>query len=361
MRTVKADTAKEQKRFLNFRRQIYRSQNLYVDNNYYLVKEIFAAKLNYVKRIKIYPLNVVDDNENILCQGIIAYSSELPEYIQLCFFEALKEQWEAVDMLLEEVRKKGHEHNCQKMVIGLYGHVNYALGFQDSGYGEKNSFAANANEKYYNDYFRRYEMEEVKLNTYKISQIDKRLERYSALFRKLYKSYEFRFFDKKQFDYYSKIYTDLNNECFVNHRYYYHREYEDDREMLEELFMFMKEDSLIFAFKDNKPVAFVLWYPDYNELAKPGEAYGAKHYVKNLFMNKRLKTAKVMEFGVLEKYKKVGIPLALLHKIWSVLDNYGCEKAVTSWILDENIDSNSICKAVCDETDKEYVVYEQTI
>ena len=361
MRIVKADTKREQKRFLDFRRQIYINQNKYVDNNYYMVKEIFAAKLNYVKRIKIFPVNIVDDKNQILCQGIIAYSSELPEYIQLCFFEALEEQQSAVDMLIEEVRRVGRELKCNKMVIGLYGHVNYALGFQDCGFGEKNSFAANANEKYYNDYFRHYQMEEIKLNTYKISKIDNRLERYSALLRKLYKNYEFKFFDKKQFDYFSKIYTDLNNECFANHRYYYHREYEDDREMLEELFMFMKEDSLIFAFKDNKPVAFVLWYPDFNELAKKGEAYGAKHYIKNLLQNKKIKTAKVMEFGVIEEYKKIGLPLALLHKIWGILDHYGCEKAVTSWILDENIDSNSICQAVCDEKDKVYVVYEQTI
>ena len=73
----------------------------------------------------------------------------------------------------------------------------------------------------------------------------------------------------------------MGNKCFINHRYYYKRTYKEDIEMLKELFLFMKEDSLIFAFKDNKPVAFVMWYPDYNELAVPGEVFGSKHFFKN--------------------------------------------------------------------------------
>lgn len=361
MRIVPADEKSEQKEYLNFRKKLYQTDKKYIDNNYFMIQEIFHGKLNFIQQIKIYPLNVKDDNDSILCQGIIAFAPQLPEYIQLCFFESLPGQEEAVSLLVSEVIKKGLNLKCKRMVIGLCGHVNYGLGFLDSHFDEVNSFSSNGNPDYYNSYFRNLKCEEIRLNSYRIDHIDHRLNRYRALINKLNKSYEFRAFDKKRFSYYSKIYTDLNNECFANHRYYYERSYKDDYEMLKELFLFMKEDSLIFAFYENKPVGFIMWYPDYNELARRGDIFGAKHFIKNIFMNKKITTAKVMEFGITEPYKKVGLPLALLNQVYNALEKYGCIKVETSWILDENLDSNSVCKAVCDEKYKGYVVYEKEI
>lgn len=361
MKIIHADSKKQQRDFLRFRKNLYKSRKLYIDNNYFMIQEIFSGKLNYTKKIHFYPVSVQDEQKNIVAEGIIVYAPKLPEYIQLCFFEALEGQQDAVELLIFEANRIGRMHNCSRMVIGLCGHVNYGLGLQNSHYGEVNTFSSPANDEYYNEYFRKMGCDEVLLNSYQIAQIDNRLERYQALLRKLENKYEFRIFDKKQFDYYSKIYTDLNNACFANHRYYYERDYEDDKEMLKELFYFMKEDSLIFAFLDGKPVAFVMWYPDFNELVKKGDAFGTKHFFVNLLKNKKIKTAKVMEFGVLEEYKKVGLPLALLHQIFGILKNYGCTSIDTSWVLEENLDSNSICQAVCDKKHKEFVVYERTI
>ena len=124
----------------------------------------------------------------------------------------------------------------------------------------------------------------------------------------------------------------------------------------------MKEDSLFFAFKGTEPVGFIMWYPDYNELAKPGELFGTKHFFKNKLKGKNIKTAKVMEWGVLEEYRGCGLPVALTDCVYQTLkSNYNCSRVESSWILDENEDSNSICQAICDEKYKEYVVYEKAI
>ena len=102
-------------------------------------------------------------------------------------------------------------------------------------------------------------------------------------------------------------------------------------------------------------------YPDFNKLVKPGESFGTIHFFRNLFKNKKIKTAKVMEYGVLEEYRKVGLPLALIHQIFKVLPKYKIENVETSWILEENKDSNSVCKTICDDLYKRYVVYEKRI
>ena len=360
MKLVTASGRKQQKQLLRFRKELYSGQRIFVDNNYYMLEEIFSGKLSFTRNMAVYPLTVTE-NDSVLCCGVAAYTDELPDYMQLCFFEALPEQDEAVNMLMSEAEKLGRKHGCKKVVVGLSGHVNYGLGLLDSHFDEKNSFSSAGNPKYYNDYFRSLGCEEVKLNSYFTASLDDRLKRFGRIIAKLERAYEFRTFDKKRFDEYSRIYTDLNNACFEGHRYYYRRKYADDREMLKTLFLFMKEDSLIFAFRDGKPVGFIMWYPDYNELAEAGEIFGTKHFFRNLVRGKKIRTAKVMEYGVAEEYRSSGLPLALISRVFDTLKNYGCDRVETSWILDENEDSNSFCKALCDTPYKSYVVYEKDI
>lgn len=357
MEIVEVNSRKTQKEFLAFRKQLY-SKSPFIDNNYILAKEVFDGKLNFMKQTKVFPVMIKDEGNSILCEGMVVYSKELPEYVQLCFFESLSEQKEAVRELIQYAKEKGKEQNCVKLVAGLYGHVNYGLGLLTSHFNSKNSFSSGCNPKYYIDYFRTDEWEEITLNSYVIEKVDNRLNKYGALIRKLEAGYEFKYFDRRNWDYWSKLYTDLNNECFAGHRYYYHRDYIDDEQMLKELFLFMKEDSLIFAFHDGEPAGFIMWYPDFNELAKEGENFGAKHFIRNIFGRKKIKTAKIMEFGVREPYQKSGLALALVKKVGDAMKNYNCDRVESSWILSENADSNSVCAAICDGIYKTYSTFE---
>ena len=360
--TIKiAGDTKGRKKFLAFRKKLYKERNLYIDNNYFMLKEIFSDKLHFTKSVFITPVMIEDEDEEIICEGIVAVADKLPEYVQLCFFEAVENAGEAIDILLVKAMEIGREKGCKRLVVGLYGHVNYGLGLLDSHFDKVNSFSSPGNPAFYNDYFRAYGMEEVKLNSYFTHRLDDRLFRYERVIKKIKSEYEFKKFDKKHFEEYSHIYTDLNNYSFTEHKYYYERDYKDDEEMLKELFLFMKEDSLIFAFKDEKPVGFILWYPDYNELAAEGECFGTRHYFKNIFGNKKIKTAKVMEYAVLDEYKGVGLPLVLIAEVFETLKNYGVSQVESSWILADNEDSNSFCQAFCDELYKKYVVFEKEI
>ena len=361
MKVCAVDNRKLQKRFLLFRKELYKSRKLYIDNNYFMLKEIFGGKLKFTEDLEIKPVMITDESGGILCEGVIAYTDDLKEYVQLCFFEAKKGCKEAVKMLVDEAVKVGKEHGCKKLVIGLYGHVNYGLGLQSSHYDESNSFSSPGNPSFYNDYLSDLGCELIKLNSYITYDLQNRLDRYRAIIDKFDRQYEFRVFDKKRFDYYSKIYTDLNNECFADHRYYYHRNYEHDKEMLKELFLFMKEDSIIFAFHEDEPVGFIMWYPDYNELANPGEIFGVIHYLRYKLNTRSIRTAKVMEYGVLKEYRGSGLPMALINKVYERMPDYGCTRVETSWILDENEDSNSFCRAICEKNYKDYAVYEKSI
>lgn len=351
---------KDEKQFLKFRKTLYQDGKAFIDNSYFMIREAFGKKTSFINGKEIHPLSVMHDGR-IICQGIAVFAKDLPDYIQLCFFESLPDQPDAVKMLVDRTVELGRDKGCQKIVVGLNGHVNYGLGFLSSHYDTVNSFSSTANPSYYHDYFKGMDFSEIKMNTYIIRKIDNRLDNFQKLFDKLDRTYTYRNFDKKRFHADAKIYTDLNNKTFSGHRYYYQRTYWEDVEMLKELFLFMKEDSLIFAFQGDTPVGFIMWYPDFNELAKKGELFGAKHFVKNIFFGRRIKTAKIMEYGILDENRRSGLALGLINQIFKNLKRYRITRAETSWILDENKDSNSFCQAICDGRYKEYITYEKDI
>ena len=361
MKLTVAKTAKEQKDFLRFRRSIYSGNKRYIDDNYFMLCEIFSAKLNFNKSIKYYPVNVMSDEGGVLCQGVIVYAPRLPGYVQLCFFESLPHAEEAVKMLCDIACEYGRRLGCRKLVVGLNGHVNYGLGLQASHFDERNSFSSPGNPMYYPGYFRKAGFDEIRLNSYLTDPLEDPLSKYANIIKRLKKNYSFRKFDLRRFDEDSKIYTDLNNLCFSEHPYYYKREYEDDKEMLKELFMFMKEDSIIYAYREDEPVGFIMWYPDFNELAARGESFGTVHFFRNKLKAGKIKTAKVMEYGVLEKYRGRGLPMGLINSAYQIIKRRGFTRVETSWIMEDNEDSNSFCRATCGGLYKRYSVFEKDI
>ena len=361
MQEIIVQTKKEQKQFLKFRKKIYKDNSVFVDNNLFMIKQLFSNKTCFLENKQIIPIYIEDDNFKICCEGIVFYTKELPEYIQLCFFESEKNVCVAVEMLVNKVIGIGKKYGCTKLLIGLSGHVNYGLGLLNSHFEIKNSFGVNGNPEFYNEYFKKLKCDEIFLNTYVWNDTESKVQRFSALIDKINRAYSFKILEKDKLDYYSKIYTDLNNKCFPGHRYYYNRTYKEDKEMLKELLLFIKPDSLIFAFKDDKPVAFIMWYPDFNELVKEGEAFGTKTVIKNFFLNKKIKKAKIVEIGILEDYRKSGLAFGLINQVILKMNKYGIMKGESSWVLEENTDSNSICQAICDDLYKRYVVYEKDI
>lgn len=360
MELVTVGSRKEEKQFLRFRKDLYRRNQAFIDNSGFMIREVFRGRTSFTCGKEICPLNVVHEGR-IVSQGIVIYAGELPEYIQLCFLESLPGQQEAVGLLVEKAAEIGRQKGCGKLVVGLNGHVNYGLGLLCSHYDRANTFSGAANPAYYHEYLKALDFSEVRMHTYVLHAIDHRLEKYQRVIDKLDRTYTYRTFDKKRFRQDAKIYTDLNNEAFAGHRYYYRRTYQEDQEMLRELFLFMKEDSLIFAFQGDKPVGFILWYPDFNELARKGESFGAKHFMKNILFGRRIKTALILEDGILEENRRSGLALGLINQIFRILQNYRITRVETSWILEENKDSSSFCQAICDSRYKDYVTYEKDI
>ena len=167
-------------------------------------------------------------------------------------------------------------------------------------------------------------------------------------------------FDRKGFAQAMKTYTRLNNRVFANHRYYYPRSEEEDLELFRSMKPLLKPENLIFAKSEGEVVGYILWYPDFNELVKPGKVPGIATYLRYKVLRQIPATGKVVEIGLEKKYERTGI-IALLFREALNSSHEKCDKVISSWVLEENLSSSLAVRRYANKIYKEFVTYEKDI
>ncbi len=126
-----------------------------------------------------------------------------------------------------------------------------------------------------------------------------KMQRFTRIYEKLRKRYIIKEFNPRNLDEDARLYTYLNHVCFKNHRYYYPSSYEEDKVLVKELLLLSPKNFIVFAFDGDRPIGFVLWYPDFNQIIKPGKSINVLALLKIKLFNKRITKVKVGEIGVL--------------------------------------------------------------
>ena len=58
MKLTVAKSDREKKEYLRFRKELYSGSRRYIDDNYFMLCEIFSGKLHFTKNIKHYPVYI---------------------------------------------------------------------------------------------------------------------------------------------------------------------------------------------------------------------------------------------------------------------------------------------------------------
>ncbi len=353
----------DQKKYLDFLKIVYKRDAFYKDNKTDLFYIVCSQKGEFYKRSKQKMISVIE-NGKILCQSVFIIHNDNSEHLCLSFFEALENQKDAVNFLVNYAEKYAVENNCNKIIVSLEGHCNNGLSFaldknQMPGFGES------YNPVYYNDYFESFN--KIKLNSYfdKADLVASRIEEDVCKYKNIFGKFclEYASFKNRDFINTMKIYTDLNNVIFKSHRYYHMRNYEEDIELFKDMRLLLRPENLIFVKKDEDYIGFILWYHDYNELVKKGKKVGVIACLKYKLLNVAPKKVKVVEIGVLPKFRRYGIILMLFDAAIKCAQKISpkSEKIISSWILDENNKSNSITLRYTKNKYKGFAVYEKEI
>ena len=120
-------TNKQKKDFLNFRKSLYKNDNFYVSTIEYTFKMIFNQTTDFAKTCIIRPI-YIEDNHKVLAEAILIKAPN-DDFLQIAFFEALENQFEAVALIKKTARVFAKENHVNRIIVGLYGHLSYGVGF----------------------------------------------------------------------------------------------------------------------------------------------------------------------------------------------------------------------------------------
>lgn len=345
--------------YIDFSKSVYKDNIHCRDVSSTTLKQILSGRAKICESAMIKPLlvkDMIDGKECTVAACILCVVDRMDHVLQITFFEALEHQQKAVDMLLEYAKDYAHIHNMYEIIIGLNIHVNYGLGLLSSHFDSDQSLGSSYNPSYYIDYFTDSSIEEINLVSYLRDMTDFEFPVTEKLADRMTRGFTVREADFKNLEKEAEIYTYLNNEAFKDHKFYYRRRTGEDLELFKEFKMLLKPHNLLFLEYDNKPVGFMLWYPDFNQLVGPGHCIGFSTVLKTYFHRGDIDRFKISEIGILPAYQKTGGIFALFQHCYNLTKGRFkyCE---SGWIIDNNRLSWSLAERWRGEKYKNYKAF----
>jgi len=314
--------------------QIYHGDEHFFDIMSPTLGKILRGRAAICSASFIQPLFCYRDGK-LAAACVLAKVDRLPEYLQLAFFEALPDHAAGVKAMLGQAKTIARQQGCQKLLFGLNFHVNYGLGFQADGFDAGNSFVSAHNPAYYIDYLEPLASEVVKLVNYRREISDFDFPENKRLLDRALRDYSVRPLDFSRLSEEAALYTEINNKAFSDHRFYYERRVPEDLELFNDFRAFMREENLLFLYHKAEPVGFMLWYPDFLQLMRPGETIGFATWLRYLLKGRRIDSFKIVEVGVVPQHQgSLGVMALMRDALARCKGRFRwCE---SGWILDGN-------------------------
>ncbi len=344
------------KAYMKFVKEIYSSYPNYKDSATPVLKQFLYKRGAFCSSLDMIPVMVKKGHSVVaVCIYIHARSDE--QVLQIAFFEALENCQEAVDLIMEKAKQLCGEKGLSRITVGLNGHINYGIGFLCDRHDADVCFGNSFTPPYYAGYFHKFNPKQHKLVSYSGSTDTLDFKKYGRLLARIKPKFSCRSMDFRRFREEMQTYTDINNICFKDHPFYFERTHEEDYELFKELSYFITEDNIIFIEDGGKPIGYLLWYPDFNELLGYGQTIGLSTFIKNKLFSHRIKKLKLVEIAILPEYQNSGAILGLLHECY-LRNARRYETLETSWIFEENYKSRNFGIKLLEKEYKHYVAYE---
>ena len=310
--------------------QVYRDNPHHRSTEDEVMRMLVEGPTAFHQHARVMPL-LMRSGGRFVGRFALIHDRKLPDFVQVAFFEALPGQTGVLDAILLKARSEFP--GCQRLVAGLNGHLNYGCGFLVSGFSEPPLFGLPYTPPYYLDYFaglRRRPMVSFRFES----------RHFFELRRKLLPLFDpgeltIRTMDREQFSRDVDIYTDLNNACFQDHPYWSDRTATEDYELFHPFRFLLRDEHFIVAEERGKPVGFLLWYPDFNQLTHRDGELGVHHLLKYKWRDP-IDTARLTEIAVRPDCRSKRVDLALILEMIRGVEAAGYRYTEGGFIFEEN-------------------------
>ncbi|MGB5684453.1 MAG: hypothetical protein WBM35_01480, partial [Candidatus Electrothrix sp.] len=336
--------------------QVYAGNPYFRDSLSSVLTIVTNPKGAFARRTQQQAVVIKDDKGAPLAAALLIRAQEFPSQVQLSFFEALPNAQEAVQALVDKASFIARQWGATNLLVSMNGHVNYGLGFLTDSFDEVPCFGSAYTPPYYLEYFRSLGFTEHQLISYRYPMSSLAEQQEDRILERARKRFSFRQVNFSRLREEIDIYTQLNNACFADHPFYFHRSDDEDYELFKPFRWFLQEENLLIAEHGGIPVGFLLWYPDFNELIGPGQELGIQALLKYKLLRRPIKRFKIVEIGVVPKFQGSSVILGLFHACYELTrDRF--QECESGWILSENLKSKNICRRWDPEAGPTYSVF----
>lgn len=132
--------------------------------------------------------------------------------------------------------------------------------------------------------------------------------------------------------------------------------------MVKTLKMLADPRVVVIAEDKGKPIGFAFAFPNYNEVLKKIDGrLTPLGIAKMLWSKKRIKTFRILVFGILKEYRLTGVSYLLFSHLAATMRSIGCRWAETSWQLEDNDAVNKFVMSLGGKVYKKYRIYEKKL
>lgn len=336
---------------------------------YFLIKDqvkLISGDYLYFRDTRIKRF-VVEGNGNIV--GTI--SGFVDDYFNRChntnigflgFFEALPNRENAVELLFDKATQFLEREGCKETwapingIFGLFGG-----GLLSSGFEKTPSFLQIYTPPYYHDYLIRVGFKPIKrLLHYSIDlTLPENLNHIISLSeRPSVPNVKIRRIDKSRWDEEIRSVLGIFNEAFRHLWGVVPLGYDEFVEFANEFKSLIIPDFWLIAEVDGEPSGFVGGFPQYAPIFR--EIDGKMTILKALKFAIRvgnIKEGALVLIGVLDKYRGRGIGRLLCSYLFKTMIEKGYNKAVVTWVLEDNKDSQRVTEKMGGKVDLYWTVY----
>ena len=362
MKVIPVRSKNDLKAFYYIEKEVYKNNPYHRSTNDDIIKLIIEGPTAFHSHASVNPFIIIQDQKPVGRYALI-YDQKLPDYIQVSFFEALPGLSDLADNILNQAQILHPQ--CKRIVIGLNGHLNYGVGLLLSRFEESPVFGLPYTPAYYQDYFR--DFKKRKMVSYRfptkpffefIKNLDDNLNLAGITVRKM---------NKKKLQREIEIYTYLNNACFSEHPFWADRSVEEDYELFYPFRWLLREEYFLFAEYEGKPIGFLLWYPDFNELVTGNHHLRLHHVLHHRFQDP-IKTFRFTQIAVLPQYRISTATLALILEMIPSIQKAGYQYGEGGFIFEENINSMTMTRRFLErgtgckiEPYRHYAIFESSL
>jgi GNAT superfamily N-acetyltransferase len=326
--------------FAEFGARVYQGNPHYRGTQDSVEKLLLLGPTAFHDHARVLGFLVVDGGE-VVARFALIHDRRLPDFVQVAFFEARPGLTGLWDLIAGEAGRRFPE--ASRVVAGVNGHINYGAAFLMNRFDQPPVFGLPYSQDYYPAYFASLQAHTLVSFRFTMPEIHRWVESYGPLSRM--EGITLRFLDKKQLRRDMEHYTRLNNASFGGHPFWSDRSAAEDFELFHPFRHLFDEENLVFAEHDGRPVAFFLWYPDFNGLIDGPRDLGLRDWLR-FKMGRRPDAFRFTQIGIHPDYRRRPLTLAMIRKAIPTVARAGYNHCEGGFIFEDNRASMALVKRI---------------